>query len=171
MADGVNVTSISAVASIDPELLQNLIEKEGIDAESVDDLTNESVIEYLKSTQERSASATAEYVKTKKPAKVSFTKSEKDTALFVTKAVADYYSLHRNLRLDFVNGKPEKAVEHLVSVIMPATLKVLIESKLERDMSELKKDFLEFVGYLKETTITFDEHCHFVEHKKTGERL
>jgi hypothetical protein len=49
------------------------------------------------------------------------------------KAVADYYSLHRNLRLDFINGKPKKAVEHLVSVIRPATLKALIESKLEMD--------------------------------------
>jgi hypothetical protein len=61
------------------------------------------------------------------------------------KAVADYYSLYRSLRLDFINGKPKKAVEHLVSVIRPATLKALIESKLEMDKSELKKDFLEFV--------------------------
>jgi hypothetical protein len=60
--------------------------------------------------------------------------------LRVMKAVADYYSLHRNLRLDFINGKPKKAVEHLVSVIRPATLKALIESKLEMDKSELKKD-------------------------------
>jgi hypothetical protein len=36
-----------------------------------------------------------------------------------------------------------------VSVVKPATLKALIESKLEMDKSELKKDFLEFVGYLK----------------------
>jgi hypothetical protein len=67
--------------------------------------------------------------------------SEKDPALRVMKAVADYYSLHRNLRLDFVNGKLKKAVEHLVSVIRPATLKALIESKLEMDKSQLKKDF------------------------------
>jgi hypothetical protein len=40
--------------------------------------------------------------------------SEKGPALHVTKAVSDYYSLHRNLRLDFINGKPMKAVEHLV---------------------------------------------------------
>jgi hypothetical protein len=67
------------------------------------------------------------------------------------KAVSDYYSLHRNLRLDFINGKPkrEKAVEHLVSVIRPATPNAVIESKLEMDKSELKKDFLEFVKYLK----------------------
>jgi hypothetical protein len=83
--------------------------------------------------------------------------------------VADYYSLHRNLRLDFINGKPKKAVEHLVSVIRPATLKALIESKQEMDKSELKKDFLEFVGYLKKMAIIHDEHCHVVEHKKTGD--
>jgi hypothetical protein len=51
------------------------------------------------------------------------------------KAVADYYSLLRNLRLDFIHGKPKKAVKHLVSVIRPATLKALIESKLEMDKS------------------------------------
>jgi hypothetical protein len=51
--------------------------------------------------------------------------SEKDPALRVTKAVADYYSLHRNLRLYFINGKPKRAVEHLVSVFKPATLKAL----------------------------------------------
>jgi hypothetical protein len=85
------------------------------------------------------------------------------------KAVADYYSLHRNLRLDFINGKPKKAVEHLVSVIRPATLKALIESKLEMDKSELKKDFLKFVKYLDEMAIIHDEHCHVVEQKKTGD--
>jgi hypothetical protein len=95
--------------------------------------------------------------------------SEKDPALCVTKAVADYYSLHRNLRLDFINGKPKRAVEHLVSLIKPATLKDLIESKLKMDMSELKKDFLEFVDYLKRMAIIHDEHCHIVEHKKTGD--
>jgi hypothetical protein len=61
--------------------------------------------------------------------------------------------LHRNLRQDFINGKPRKAVEHLVLLIRPATLKYLIESKLEMDKSDLKKDFLELVAYL----------CVFVE--------
>jgi hypothetical protein len=35
-ADGVNVTLITVVASIDPELLENLIDMEEIDANSVD---------------------------------------------------------------------------------------------------------------------------------------
>jgi hypothetical protein len=43
-----------------------------------------------------------------------------------------------------------------VSVIRPATLRALIESKLEMDMSELKKDFLEFVAYLKKMAIIHD---------------
>jgi hypothetical protein len=37
------------------------------------------------------------------------------------------------------------------------------------DKSELKKDFLEFVKYLEEMDIIHDEHCHVVEHKKTGD--
>jgi hypothetical protein len=115
--------------------LKNLIDIEEIDAESVDDCADESVMEFLESTQERSASVTAEYDKAEVLAKVSFTMSEKNPALRVTNAVADYYSLHRNPRLDFINGKPMKAVEHLVSVIKPATLKALIEGKLEVDMS------------------------------------
>jgi hypothetical protein len=85
------------------------------------------------------------------------------------KAVADYYWLHRNLSLNFINDKPKRAVEHLVSVIKPATLKALIESRLEMGKLELKKDFLEFVGYLKKMAIIHDEHCHVVEHKKTGD--
>jgi hypothetical protein len=145
-ADIINVTPITVVISIDPEVLENLIDLEEIDAESVDDFTDESVMEYLESTQERSASVTAEYVKAEVLAKVSFNMSEKDPVPRVTKAVADYYSLHRNLRLDLINGKPKRAVEHLVSVIKPATLKSLIESKLEMDKSELKKDLLEFVA-------------------------
>jgi hypothetical protein len=84
-------------------------------------------MEYLKSTQERDVSVTDEYVKAKVLATVSFTMSEMDHALRVTKAVAEYYSLHRNLRLNFINGKQKKAVDHLVSVIKPATLKALIE--------------------------------------------
>jgi hypothetical protein len=71
--------------------------------------------------------------------------------------------------LDFINGKPKRDVEHLVSVIKPATLKALIESKLEIDKSELKKDFLEFVGYRKKMDIIHDEHCHVAEHKNTGD--
>jgi hypothetical protein len=39
MADSVNVTPITVVDSIDPELLGNLIDMEEIDAESVDDCT------------------------------------------------------------------------------------------------------------------------------------
>jgi hypothetical protein len=56
-----------------------------------------------------------------------------------------------------------------VSVIKPAILKALIESKLEMDKSELKKHFLEFVGYLKKMAIIHDEHCHVVEYKKTAD--
>jgi hypothetical protein len=67
-------------------------------------------MEFLESTQERDASVTAEFVKAEVLAKVTFAMSEKDPALRVMKAVADYYSLHRNLRLDFINGKPKKAV-------------------------------------------------------------
>jgi hypothetical protein len=115
-------------------------------------------MEYLESTQERSASVTAEYVKAEVLAMVSFTMSEKDPELRITKAVADYYSLHKNLSLDSINGKPKNAVEHLVSVIKPATLNALIESKLEMNKSELKKDFLEFVDYLQKMTIIHDEH-------------
>jgi hypothetical protein len=168
-ADGVNVTPITVVASIDPELLENLIDMEKIDADTVDDCTDESVIKFLESTQERDASVTAEFFKAEVLAKVTFAMSEKDPALRVMKAVNDYYSLHRNLRLEFINGKPKKTGEHLVSVIRPATLKPLIESKLEMDKSELKKDFLEFVKYLEEMAIIHDEHCHVVEHKKTGD--
>jgi hypothetical protein len=49
-------------------------------------------------------------------------------------------------------------------VIKPATLKSLIESKLEMDKPELKKDFLEFVYFRKKISITRDIHCHVVEH-------
>jgi hypothetical protein len=88
-ADGVNITPITVVASIDPELLENLKDLEEIDAESIDDSTDEDVMENLEPTQERSASVAAEYIKAEVLAKVSFTMSEKDPALRVTKAVAD----------------------------------------------------------------------------------
>jgi hypothetical protein len=135
----------------------------------VEDCSDQSVMEFLESTQVRDASVTAEYVKAEVLGKVSFTMSMMDPALRVTKAIADYYSLHRNLILDLFNGKQKKANEHLVSVVKPVTPKALIESKLEMDMSELKKDFLEFVGYLKKMGIIHDEHCHVVEQKKTGD--
>jgi ribosome-interacting GTPase 1 len=139
--DGITVTPITVVASIDSELLENLIDMEKIDANSVYDCTDERVMDFLESTQEYDASVTAEFVK----AELTFSMSKKDPALRVMKTLADYYSLHRNLGLDFIKGKQKKAVEHLVSVIKPATLKALIESKLEFNKSELKKDFLEFV--------------------------
>jgi hypothetical protein len=109
-ANGVNVRPITVVASIDPELPNNVIDMEEIDAESVEACTDESVMDFLESTKERDASVTAKFVKAEVLAKVTFAMSEKDPALRVMKAVADYYSLHRNLRLDFINGKPKKAV-------------------------------------------------------------
>jgi hypothetical protein len=56
-----------------------------------------------------------------------------------------------------------------VSVIRPTTLKALIESKLEMDTSELKKEFLEFVKYWEEMAIIHDEHYHVLEQRKTGD--
>jgi hypothetical protein len=53
-----------------------------------------------------------------------------------------------------------------VSVIKPTTLKALIESKQEMDKSELKKDFLEFVGYLKKIGIIHNEHCYVMKHRR-----
>jgi hypothetical protein len=75
-AAGVNVTPITVVASIDPELLENRIDMEKIDADSVDDCTDERVMIYLESMQERDA----EFVRAEVLAKVSFTMSEKDSA-------------------------------------------------------------------------------------------
>jgi hypothetical protein len=138
-ADGVSVKPITLVASIDPELHENLIDMKKVDPDTVDDCTNERVMDFLESTQERDASITAEFVKAEVLAKVTFALSEKDPILRVMKAVADYNTLHRNQILDFIKGKANKAVEHLVSVIRSATLKTLIESKLEMDKSDLEK--------------------------------
>jgi hypothetical protein len=102
-------------------------------------------------------------------ASVTFAISEKDPALRVMKSVADCYSLHRYLRLDFFNGKPKKAVEHLVSVIRPVTPKTLIESRLWMDKSDLKKDFLEIIAYLEKMALIHDRHCHVLENMKTGD--
>jgi hypothetical protein len=71
-ADGVNVTPITVVASIDTEILENLIDMEEIDANSVDDCTDESVMDFLEFTQEFDASVTAEFVKAEVLAKVTF---------------------------------------------------------------------------------------------------
>jgi hypothetical protein len=79
-ADGINITPITVVASIDPQLLENHIDMEEIDAESVEDCTDESVMEFLESTQERDASVTAELVKAEVLAKVTFAMSEKDSS-------------------------------------------------------------------------------------------
>jgi hypothetical protein len=64
---------MTVVSSIDPELLENIIDMEKIDADSVDDCIDENVMKYMESTQERDASVTAEFVKAKGLAKVSFT--------------------------------------------------------------------------------------------------
>jgi exosome complex RNA-binding protein Csl4 len=60
---------------------------EKIDADSVNDCINESVMECLEATQERDASVTAEFVKAEVLAKMTFAMSEKDPTLRVMKAV------------------------------------------------------------------------------------
>jgi hypothetical protein len=167
--DCINVTPITVVASIDLELLENLIDMDEIDAESVKDYTDDSILEFLESAQESDSSVTAEFVKVEVLAKVTFAMSENDPALRVMKTVADLYSLHKNLRLGFINGKPTRAAEHLESVIKPSTLKALIVSKLEMNKSKLKKGFLEFVGYLKQMAIMHDDHCQVVKLKNIGD--
>jgi hypothetical protein len=102
--DGVNVTSITVVASIDPEILENLIDTEKIGADLVDGCTDKSVMEYLEYMQERSASVTAEYVNAVVLAKVSFTMPGKGLALRVTKAVADYCLFCRPDQCIFTNS-------------------------------------------------------------------
>jgi hypothetical protein len=74
---------------------------EKIDADSVYDCTDKSVMEFLESTQERDASVTAEFVKAEVLAKVTFAMSEKDPALRVMKAVADYYSFAPKSEIGF----------------------------------------------------------------------
>jgi hypothetical protein len=74
-AEGVNVTPITVVASFEQELLENLIDMEKIDADSVDDCTDESVMEFLESTQERDASVIAEFVKAEVLAKLTYAMS------------------------------------------------------------------------------------------------
>jgi hypothetical protein len=59
--------------------------------------------------------------------------------LRVLNAIAHYSSLRRNLRLNLINGKPKKAVKHLL------------------------------IAYLKKMAIIHDEQCHTVEPKKTGD--
>jgi hypothetical protein len=68
-----------------------------IDSESIEDCTDENAMGLFESTQERDASVAADLFKNKVLAKVTFAVSEKDPVLRVMKAVADYYSLHRNL--------------------------------------------------------------------------
>jgi hypothetical protein len=167
-ADGVNVTSNTVLASINPKLLLEPYRYGKIDAKSVDDCADNDVMEYLEYMQERNASVTAQFVKAVLLAKVSSIMAEKGPVLYITKEVGDYYSLHRYLGPDFVNCKPKKPVEYLVSVIKPATFKDLIESELGMLKLELKEDFLEFVAYLEKMAIIHDEHCHVIVHKKTG---
>jgi hypothetical protein len=61
-AEGVNVTPITVVASIDPEFLENLIDMEKIDADSVDDCTDESMMEFLVFCRPEQCSLTNSYV-------------------------------------------------------------------------------------------------------------
>jgi hypothetical protein len=61
--DVVKVTTITFVASVDPKLLENLFDMKKIDADSVDDSADESIMKYLYSTQEKDATVTAETVK------------------------------------------------------------------------------------------------------------
>jgi hypothetical protein len=79
----VNVTPITVVASIYPKLLENIIDVEEINAESVDDCIDERVVDFLESSKKRDASVTAEFVKAEVLAKVSLLASAKDPDLRV----------------------------------------------------------------------------------------
>jgi hypothetical protein len=60
------------VASIDPELLENLIDMKMIDPNSEDDCTDESVMEFVESSHERDAFVITKFVKAEVLAKVTF---------------------------------------------------------------------------------------------------
>jgi hypothetical protein len=108
-AEGVNITPTTVVASLDPDLLENLACMGKIkDAVCAEDCTDEKLMSYHKSNQCKDAALTAEDIKNEVRSKVVFHMSEKDPALRVTKAVGDYMMLHRNLKLDLVKGKPRR---------------------------------------------------------------
>jgi hypothetical protein len=115
---------------------------------SIDDCADKSVMEILESTQERYTSVTAKFVKAVLLAKVLFAMSLNDPSLRVMQTVVDYHFFHRNVKLNFIDSKPQRSVEHLVSVIKPTTFKAVIESKLEMANSDLKKDFPKPVAYM-----------------------
>jgi hypothetical protein len=165
----VNATKIAVAASIDPELFENLIDIETIDADSVDNVKAESVMNIIEFAPQGDLSVTADSIKTKVLAQVKFSPSEKYPALRILKAVSDQYSLPRTLKLDYINGRPKKSIEHLVSMIKLATLKALINIKLEMNMSDFKKVFLEFVAYLVKMAIIHNEHSHMINLEKAGD--
>jgi hypothetical protein len=72
LASRVNVTPIRVAASIDPELLENQIDMEKIDADSVDDCTDESGWSFQSLDKYRDVFVTAEFVKDEVLAKVTF---------------------------------------------------------------------------------------------------
>jgi hypothetical protein len=67
-------------------------------------------------------------------------------------------TLHRNLKLYLVKGKPKKAFERIVSAINPVSLMVLVESDLELDQSDLKNDLFQFIKYLEDISVVHDRH-------------
>jgi hypothetical protein len=158
-ADDVNITPTTVVASLDSDLLENLAAKGKIkDAKSAEECTDENVLAYLKSTQTKDSTMTVDDRKNEVRNKAVFHMAENDPALRVTKEIGEYLTLYRNLKLDLVKNKPKRAVEHIVSVIKPTTLKSIVESDLELDKSDLKKDFFKFIEYFEAIAIVHDRH-------------
>jgi hypothetical protein len=129
---GVQMTPTTVMASMDPDLLLNLIDLGEIQGvSSLANCNDDAVIKHLQGTQDQNPQLTAEDLEREVKAKVQYRLSEKNPELRVTSAVGDLLTLLRRINMkNFIKDNPKKAIKLVVTILQPSGFKELIESDL-----------------------------------------
>jgi hypothetical protein len=155
------MTHTTVMASMDPDLLLNLIDLGEIQSvSSIASCNDDAVIKYLQGTQDENPQLTAEDLEREVKAKVQYRLSENNTELRVTSAVGDLLALLRRINMqNVIKDNPKKSIKLLVTILQPSGFKKLIESDLALHKVHLKADWSEFIKHIKQEAVAFDRYA------------
>jgi hypothetical protein len=155
-----DIVAVSITSTIDPDLLENsLIMGLFKPVVTMDALTDDVVMTYLQSTQDKGALLSADDLLTQIKAKCTCNLAEQDPDLRISQLVSSYLTTLRKCRMaDLFKDSHKLATEHLWELIRPDGLRNILKDDRELHFKALKKDFVGFVTHYRERAVAYETY-------------
>ena len=123
----------------------------------VTDLTDELIKEKLTTFAAGTKTVSADEALADVKRNVRLDATEPDARMRIMMLSASYLELCDKRGWNFIDTAPKAAVKHIVSVLQPPKLKQRIEDALELEQSALEDKYFDFIEFLTEKAIVFEE--------------